>query len=86
VTRAVEAAGVGLPRAQRIRSSSVVGLSVVTIELEWSADAALARQIAIERLSVVRDQLPAGVVPQIQPISSIMGEIMLIALTSAPFG
>jgi HME family heavy-metal exporter len=53
----------------------------VTVELDWGADVVAGRQQAAERLAAARDQLPAGVVPQIQPISSIMGEIMLIALT-----
>jgi CzcA family heavy metal efflux pump len=80
VTAPLERALAGLPATLRLRSSSAVGLSVVTVELDWGADAG--RQQAAERLAAARDQLPAGVVPQIQPISSIMGEIMLVALTS----
>ncbi len=82
VTAPLERALAGLPATLRLRSSSTVGLSVVTVELDWGADVVGGRQQAAERLAAVREQLPAGVVPQIQPISSIMGEIMLIALTA----
>src|SRR4029077_20510027 len=81
VTAPLERALAGLPAPLRLLSSSRVGLSVVTVELDWGADAVAGRQQAAERLAAARDQLPAGIVPQIQPISSIMGEIMLIALT-----
>jgi HME family heavy-metal exporter len=83
VTRPVELALTGLPQTLRMRSSSAVGLSIVNMELDWDANIVAARQQAAERLSAIRDQLPASVTPQIQPVSSIMGEIMLIALTGA---
>ena len=82
VTAPLERALAGLPASLRLRSTSAVGLSVATVELDWGADVVAARQQAAERLAAARDQLPAGVVPQIQPISSIMGEIMLVALTA----
>src|SRR5215831_3374868 len=82
VTAPLERALAGLPATLRLRSSSAVGLSVLTVELDWGADVMAGRQQAAERLAAVRDQLPAGIVPQIQPISSIMGEVMLVALTS----
>src|SRR5512142_2655572 len=82
VTAPLERALAGLPATLRLRSSSTVGLSVVTVELDWDADVVAGRQQAAERLAAARDQLPASVVPQIQPISSIMGEILLIALTA----
>jgi heavy-metal exporter, HME family len=82
VTAPLERTLAGLPATLRLRSSSAIGLSVVTIELDWGADVVSGRQQTAERLAAARDQLPAGVVPQIQPISSIMGEIMLVALTS----
>jgi HME family heavy-metal exporter len=82
VTAPLERALAGLPATLRLRSSSTVGLSVVTVDLDWGADVVAGRQQAAERLAAARDQLPAGVVPQIQPISSIMGEILLVALTA----
>jgi len=82
VTTPLERALAGLPATLRLRSSSAVGLSIVTVELDWGADVVAARQQAAERLGAARDSLPAGAAAQIQPISSIMGEIMLIGLTS----
>src|SRR5712672_788632 len=82
VTVPLERALAGLRATLRLRSSSAVGLSIVTVELDWGADVVAARQQAAERLAAARDSLPAGVTAQIQPISSIMGEIMLIGLTA----
>jgi HME family heavy-metal exporter len=83
VTQPIELALTSLPAALRQRATSAVGLSVVTIELDWGADILAARQQVAERLAAARAQLPAGVAPQVQPVSSIMGEIMLIALTAS---
>lgn len=82
VTRPIELALTGLPQTLRARSSSSAGLSIVNIELDWDANIVAARQQAAERLTGIRDQLPSGVAPQIQPVSSIMGEIVLVALTA----
>src|SRR3979490_2170413 len=82
VTVPLERALAGLPATLRLRSSSAVGLSIVTVELDWGADGVAALQQAAGRPPDSRYSLPAGAAPQIQPISSIMGEIMLIGLTS----
>lgn len=83
ITFPIESALNGAAGVRRVRSSTAVGISVVWAEFDWSADIRAARQVVSERLALVANELPPGVDrPILAPISSIMGEILFVSLTS----
>ncbi len=80
ITFPLETAMNGLPGVEGVRSVSSAGLSFVYITFDWSTDIYRARQMVSERLSSMEEGLPEGVVARMGPISSIMGEIMQVAI------
>ncbi|MDA0667814.1 MAG: efflux RND transporter permease subunit [Planctomycetota bacterium] len=83
VTFPIETAVNGAADVRRVRSATAVGISVVWVEFEWGTDIYRARQTVNERLSIVASQLPDQVEPPtLAPVSSIMGEVLFVSLTS----
>ncbi|MBX2889378.1 MAG: efflux RND transporter permease subunit [Saprospiraceae bacterium] len=78
----IETALNGSPGVEVVRSSSSRGIGLVFVEFDWDVDVFRARQLVAEKLSTV--PLPDGIVPVMGPISSVMGQIMLVGVTAEP--
>lgn len=79
----IESALAGLPGLVRLRSSSAAGLALLQVEFAWGTDPYRNRQLVTERTDTARAQLPPGIEPRLGPLTSLMGEVLLVALRNA---
>jgi CzcA family heavy metal efflux pump len=83
VTFPIESSLNGAAGVRRVRSATAVGISVVWVEFDWGTDIYQARQVVSEKLGLIAGSLPPEVErPILAPVSSVMGEILFLSLTS----
>jgi CzcA family heavy metal efflux pump len=82
ITFPIETALNGANGVEAVRSSSGVGISIIYVEFEYDTNVFIDRQVVTERLQLLQGRLPAGVTPQLAPVSSIMGQILMLGVYS----
>ncbi|MFC1562875.1 efflux RND transporter permease subunit [candidate division KSB1 bacterium] len=84
ITFPMETALNSLPYVNRVRSSSILGLSLIYIEFEYGTDIYFARQLVLEKLQTVAGKLPKGIEePFLGPVSSMFADAVEFTITGA---
>ncbi len=84
ITFPIETVMAGLPGLEQTRSLSRYGLSQVTVIFKEGTDIYFARQLVNERISQAKGKLPAGINPELGPISTGLGEIYMWTVEAKP--
>lgn len=84
VTRIVEAELAGIPRVEEIRSMSKYGVARVVVVFEDGTDLYFSRQQIAERLNNLRESLPDGISPELGPVSTGLGEVLMYSVEAKP--
>jgi CzcA family heavy metal efflux pump len=82
VTTPVENAINGVEGIESLFSSSIQGVSAVTVNFRADSDIYRVRQLVAERLVALSGSLPRGITPVITPLTSSTGTVLVIGLTS----
>ena len=82
ITYPLETVMAGLPKLEQTRSISRYGLSQVTVVFEEGTDIYFARQLVNERIQQAKEKLPAGILPEMGPTSTGLGEIFMWTVES----
>jgi cobalt-zinc-cadmium resistance protein CzcA len=75
VTFPLESALMGLPSTQTVRSTSKLGLSMITVVFDDNVNTYFARQLVNERIQQAISRLPAGLQPELGPVATAFGEV-----------
>ncbi|ATQ42916.1 efflux RND transporter permease subunit [Caulobacter mirabilis] len=85
VTYPLETAMSGIPGLTSTRSLSRNGFSQITVIFTDQTDIYFARQQVAERLAQARERLPDGVEPNLAPITTGLGEVLMWTVDYKPF-
>ncbi len=80
ITFPIETTMNGANGVEAVRSTSGVGISVIYVEFAYGTNVFIDRQVVAERMQMAQDRLPKGITPQLAPISSIMGQILMLGM------
>jgi cobalt-zinc-cadmium resistance protein CzcA len=84
VTYRIETEMSGIPGVEEVRSLSKYGLSQITIIFEENTNIYSARQLVAERLQNIRGSLPEGLTPELAPVTTGLGEVLMYSVAAKP--